>query len=525
MVRRFKVSILSLVIIMTSPFPGNAQDVWVGKDGNIRNVSARALLIDDETMYLATRNEVYRTKDIKDRWESIFTLPSGENEINCLTGKSRNIFIGTKRGLYRSRDFGASWKNVFRTIMPDKNSVLSIEIPDKDPKKVIIGTKRGIFVSEDSGQTWTDSSANLKNVMVRSLASDKDALYAGTDKGVYVRRNGSSGWERLFVNSALEKSGDEEAPPLDEPGEEADTSPSCIKIKEDRIYIGMEKSILYSEDGGKIWSSFPKEGLAGNVNYVLPSLKNDMIWCATTKGVFEFEKDKMRWQELYKGLNKNMDVTQLVSDDGDEKILWAVADKGLYRLEGGRYLADQYADVEKSLKIVKAVFDDEPAFQELQAAAIRYAEVGPEKITNWRREARLKALMPKISFDVDKNRSDTSEIYTSASRDYVVVGPDDETNNFGVSISWELGDLIWSGDQTNIDVRSRLMVQLRNDILDDLRRAYYERKRVQFELMTEPPKDLKARFDKEMRLRELTSQIDDLTGNYLSDKIKDHREG
>jgi len=36
------------------------------------------------------------------------------------------------------------------------------------------------------------------------------------------------------------------------------------------------------------------------------------------------------------------------------------------------------------------------------------------------------------------------------------------------------------------------MVQLRNDILDDLRRAYYERKRIQFELMTEPPKDLKG---------------------------------
>ena len=66
---------------------------------------------------------------------------------------------------------------------------------------------------------------------------------------------------------------------------------------------------------------------------------------------------------------------------------------------------------------------------------------------------------------------------------------------------------------------SSLGVQLRNDILDDLRRAYYERKRVQFEIMTNPPKDLNARFEKELRLQELTHTIDDLTGNYLSDYI------
>jgi hypothetical protein len=94
------------------------------------------------------------------------------------------------------------------------------------------------------------------------------------------------------------------------------------------------------------------------------------------------------------------------------------------------------------------------------------------------------------------------------------------SKGFDVSVSWELGDLIWSDDQTNIDVRSRLTTQLRNDVLDDLRRAYFERKRLQFELMSYPPKDLKARFDKELRVQELTQAIDDLTGNYLSKHIR-----
>ena len=80
--------------------------------------------------------------------------------------------------------------------------------------------------------------------------------------------------------------------------------------------------------------------------------------------------------------------------------------------------------------------------------------------------------------------------------------------------------MIWSADQTSIDVRSRLTTQLRNDILDDLRRAYYERKRLQFDMLTSPSKDAKLRFEKEFRIRELTQALDDLTGNYFSSHLR-----
>ena len=222
---------------------------------------------------------------------------------------------------------------------------------------------------------------------------------------------------------------------------------------------------------------------------------------------------------MYKGTDKNLNVIQLLHEDGAADKLWAITDKGLYKLQGDKYIGDGYVDIEKSLKTVKATFDSEPAFQELQRAAMKFAEVGPEKITAWRREARMRALLPKVSLGYDTDKSNNAEIYTSATKEYVFVGPDNLSSGWDMSVSWELGDLIWSDDQTNIDVRSRLMVQLRNDILDELRRAYYERKRVQFELMTEPPKEIKARFDKELRLKELTSHIDDLTGNYLSTRI------
>ena len=201
-------------------------------------------------------------------------------------------------------------------------------------------------------------------------------------------------------------------------------------------------------------------------------------------------------------------------------------------------MEDQYVDIERNIKSLKIMFSNEPTFKELQRAAMKFAEVDPEKIRNWRSQARMKALFPKVSVGLDKNNSTNYQIYTSATKDYIVTGPDDISSGVDVSLSWDIGNLVWSqnqnidglkrtgmiwlwsDDQTNIDVRSRLTTQLRNDILDDLRRAYYERRRLQFEFMQYPPTDLKVRFEKELRIQELTQTIDDLTGNYLSEHIR-----
>jgi len=293
-----------------------------------------------------------------------------------------------------------------------------------------------------------------------------------------------------------------------------------IAIDGARVYIGYSKNIVYSDDQGKSWKNLTNEGLKGEISNILISAKNKKIYCATYNGVFEFSEQKSYWLELYKGMTKSVNVSRLIFGSDDENVIYAVTDKGLFSFQGGDYLMDKYPDIEKSLNTLKVAFDGEPTYKELQQAAIRYCDVSSGKIRSWQRDSRIKALVPKISFGVDNHRSNNAEIYTSATRDYVTVGPDNTYNAFNTSVSWDLGNLIWSDDQTNIDVRSRLMVQLRNDILDDLRRAYYERKRVQFELMTNPPKDANVRFEKELRLQELTHAIDDLAGNYLSEHIK-----
>ena len=130
---RIKIGITVLACVLLAGSQAYSQEIWVGKDGNIRNVDARAMIIDQSGMYLATKSEIYHAKDVKERWESVFALPSGENEVTSLGGRGGNIFVGTKRGLFRSQDYGKSWRNVFKTIMPDKNNVLCIEVSKYNP--------------------------------------------------------------------------------------------------------------------------------------------------------------------------------------------------------------------------------------------------------------------------------------------------------------------------------------------------------------------------------------------------------
>ena len=74
----------------------------------------------------------------------------------------------------------------------------------------------------------------------------------------------------------------------------------------------------------------------------------------------------------------------------------------------------------------------------------------------------------------------------------------------------------WNNDNTLIDVRSKLMVQLRDDIVDEITRLYFERRRLQIELVTNPPHEVHAKVEKDLRLQELTAGLDGLTGGDFS---------
>ncbi|MBD3379505.1 MAG: hypothetical protein GF408_03475 [Candidatus Omnitrophica bacterium] len=152
--------------------------------------------------------------------------------------------------------------------------------------------------------------------------------------------------------------------------------------------------------------------------------------------------------------------------------------------------------------------DNAPSIKEVQRMAVEYAEVSPEKIRRWREMASWKALLPEVSLGFSESTDDNIEIYKNSTKHYVVTGPRETGQDWKVDLSWDLSELVWSSAQTSIDVRSRLMVQLREDILEEVTRLYFERERL---LAGQKNKDVFSRSNR-LKIREINAYIDALTG-------------
>ena len=142
-------------------------------------------------------------------------------------------------------------------------------------------------------------------------------------------------------------------------------------------------------------------------------------------------------------------------------------------------------------------------------------------IRRWRRQAALKALLPTLSLDYDRDHDTYLNGIGSTTNPSFdrIIRTDDPSKSLGVSVNWNLSELIWNDDQTSIDTRSRLLVQLRDDVLNDVTRTFFERRRLQVELLTDPPANPKIQLEKELRLQELTALIDGLTGGWFSQQL------
>ncbi len=158
----------------------------------------------------------------------------------------------------------------------------------------------------------------------------------------------------------------------------------------------------------------------------------------------------------------------------------------------------------------------EPSIQQVHRMTIAYAELSPGKIRNWRALARLRAFVPSFSVGLNQNRDANIVSSTTAGVTKFSVGPDRRTHSLNFGFSWDLGDFIWSPDQTAIDVRSRLTTQLRQDLLEEATRLYFERRRLQAEFLAQPSEDPVLRKERDLRLAELTAYLDALTGGGFS---------
>ncbi|WP_289644187.1 WD40/YVTN/BNR-like repeat-containing protein [Maribacter aestuarii] len=125
----------------------------------------------------------------------------------------KGVFLtGSDDGLVHiTKDGGENWENV--TPKGLKECLINaIEISPFDPATAYIATTRykfndytpAIYKTSDYGKTWTNISSGIPygsfTRVVREDEEQKNLLYAGTEKGMYISFNGGANWEPFQLN-------------------------------------------------------------------------------------------------------------------------------------------------------------------------------------------------------------------------------------------------------------------------------------------------------------------------------------
>lgn len=186
----------------------------------------------------------------------------------------------------------------------------------------------------------------------------------------------------------------------------------------------------------------------------------------------------------------------------------------------------QAADGYSSPAQVLARFEDEPTVAAVQQMALEYSKTDPRYIEGWLSASKNAAWLPEfqVKFGYGVGYDDDSQYATDPNNPENFVLEPYSTGastdmDVDLSAKWRLDELIMSSDRIRVISETQDIVKLRDKVLEEVTRIYFDRRRLQVDMLLSPG-DLKAQLKNELRLQELTAQIDAYTGGRFSAAMK-----
>lgn len=166
-----------------------------------------------------------------------------------------------------------------------------------------------------------------------------------------------------------------------------------------------------------------------------------------------------------------------------------------------------------------AALKREPSIQQTQAAALQFFKIDPDTVSSMRSRANWKSLLPRVNVEY-RQSTDTFSIDRANTQLQNEPFQFDDASGDLMELraggSWDLPRLVFNSEV--LDVSSLAVLQ--EGVLKEVTRLYYTRRRLQVDLILNPPRDPASELSKTLRIEELTATLDAMTGNLFARNIR-----
>lgn len=156
------------------------------------------------TTLLVGKDQVYRSRDGGASWAAVGSVTGGNGSLIALAygpADSTHIYAAKSNKFYASTN-GTSFTDRTTGLPVASASITYIAVSNIDANKVWVtfsgySAANKVWYSADAGATWSNSSTGLPNLPANCIVRQNgtsDALYVGTDVGIYYRDNSLASW-------------------------------------------------------------------------------------------------------------------------------------------------------------------------------------------------------------------------------------------------------------------------------------------------------------------------------------------
>ncbi len=252
----------------------NAKPQWVQTKGPEGGSVSGLFTTTRGDVYAGTNRGLYRLTDDGTAWKLIYNMEGPSHA--SLTVKSKwwpvverqdTLYLATLNEILASTDRGETWESLCKSI---EGPLVDMVITDGTPgaqsdMTIYLAHTNGVFRTDDAGKSWTPLPEGLKDREIREIATVENTVFVGTDQGLFRLNNEK--WEYL---------------PIGKPGMHGKTPAILdLAVDEQHIYvvvgeevthqIGQGYAIILLGDLG--WSLFRSTDTGNSWDSIDPRIK------------------------------------------------------------------------------------------------------------------------------------------------------------------------------------------------------------------------------------------------------------